>query len=159
MTTSTPMAAGERLPRVDVRDRSGRPVRWRRAPGGASLVVFPHPDCEPCRRYLDRLRAHVDRLGVWDARPIVVDAEDVEEPPGVAVPDPDGRIRSACGVDAAAAAVVIADRWGAVYRSTTVGPGHDFPTVDDLLEWATYMVTQCPECGVLDEPGAEIWSI
>lgn len=51
------------------------------------------------------------------------------------------------------AAVVVADRYGVVYHAAHGAGAADLPDTDELIEWLRYLATQCPECGVPDEPG------
>ena len=79
-------------------------------------------------------------------------------PPGFPLlADPGDELRQRCGVPADSAAVFIADRWGQVYDRTLVGRSHGFPTIEDVTAWFRFLATQCPECGVIDEPGRGEW--
>jgi len=106
-------------------------------------------------------------LGVWAGRPLVIVPASVENAArlvgsvdGVPFPvlaDPDGDVRRRLGVPADRAALVIADRWGVVYNAVEADTARDLPPVDEVIEWVRYLATQCPECGVPDEPGRGEW--
>lgn len=51
------------------------------------------------------------------------------------------------------AGVVIADRYGVVYHAAHGRSAADLPDTDEVVDWLRYLATQCPECGVPDEPG------
>ncbi|MGH7575689.1 MAG: hypothetical protein ACREM1_11280 [Longimicrobiales bacterium] len=51
------------------------------------------------------------------------------------------------------AAVVVADRFGVVYDQAHSRDANDLPDAAALIEWLRFLATQCPECGVPDEPG------
>lgn len=51
------------------------------------------------------------------------------------------------------AAVVVADRFGVVYDQAHSRDANDLPDTAALIEWLRFLATQCPECGVPDEPG------
>ncbi|MGQ0814860.1 MAG: hypothetical protein ACT4O1_10400 [Gemmatimonadota bacterium] len=34
----------------------------------------------------------------------------------------------------------------------------DLPSAIEVEEWLRYLATQCPECGVMDEPGRGEWA-
>lgn len=149
------LAAGASLPRLTF-DRLGAPgqVTWSQGPL-ASVVFVPHPGgCAGCGQYLAELTAAAPGLGEWASRILVLAGEgwSSPEPVGVAVlDDADGKGRSQIGLGAADAAVLQADRWGAVYQAEVVRPDGDhgvLPRAGELIGMAKYIDIQCPECGV-----------
>ncbi len=164
-TRQGPLKVGDQLPAMTLPEvPSGRPVRWRFAPSGASVLVFPHQQCDECRDFLGRLDDEADEIRVWGARPLVVLpqgadtigplAEELSYP---VLADEDSAARQACGVGSEQAVLFVADRYGSIHETFEVGDQHAFPPVDDLVEWAKFLGTQCPECGVPDEPGYGEW--
>lgn len=162
-----PLAAGERLPRLTLpRAPSGESVSWRAPPRGAPVVVFLHAaDCEACRAYLGELAGLGRELDVWDGRPLAVAPGDTAAaaPLAATVPfpvlaDADGLARRRCGVPDGSAAVFVADRWGRVYHAVTAASERELPAPRQVAEWLKYLATQCPECGVPDEPGYGAWA-
>ncbi len=165
ITREAPLSVGDQLPAMTLPEvGSGRPVRWRWAPTGASVVVFPHEDCTQCRDFLVRLDDDADEIEMWGARPLVVLpqggdtagqlAEELSYP---VLADEDSAARRACGVGAGQVVLFVADRYGSVHEAFEVGDQHAFPPVEDLVEWTKFLGTQCPECGVPDEPGLGEW--
>lgn len=162
METTRRVGVGERLPALTLERVGGEPVPLQRTRHGTSVLVLPHADCAACRDYLDRLGALADRFDAWGAAVLVVAAGGTPAEPlsgraaGVLL-DADDRARAGLGLAADEAAVVVADRFGTVYR--VAAGGHELIEPDDLLEEARYMGSLCPECGVPDDPvaGEESW--
>jgi peroxiredoxin len=146
----------------------GEPVAWRAPAAGSPVVVFLRsPDCEDCGSYLRDLAAKLPDLRAWDGRPLVVVPGGVEEAarvmreaelPFPVLADPDGRARSGCGVAEGMSALFIADRWGVVYHAAQARAERDLPPPDEIEDWLRFIATQCPECGVPDEPGPATWA-
>lgn len=165
-TRPTTVAVGDRVPAAVLETGDGQLIDLHRTRHESSVLVFPHPRCAGCSAYIARLDALGDRLGAWGGRvlPVAGDAEqaqDMRQQTGSRVMvDADGRARAGMGLPAEAAAVVIADRFGTVYRSVLDGDGHELIEPDELFEEIRYMGSQCPECGVPDEPlrGEEAWT-
>lgn len=57
-----------------------------------------------------------------------------------------------CGVRAGEDAILIADRWGEVYYGARGSAPDVLPDTTEIEEWLKFLATQCPECGVPDEP-------
>ena len=148
------LAPWDLLPGMTLADsRRGTTVAWCRS-GDASVVVLPHTGpCDACQAYLGRLADVTDELASWGARPLLVAPPDGGAPADLPFPvldDPGGVARSRCGVGPDEAAVVMADRWGAVVESVATGPDHAFPDPDVLVRRAMNLGIACPECGVAD---------
>lgn len=47
---------------------------------------------------------------------------------------------------ARAPSALVADRWGEIVHAVVTGSVAALPLVDELLEWVTYLQSQCPEC-------------
>lgn len=128
----------------------------------ASVVFVPHAGgCEGCTRYLDELGAAVEGLREWATRAVVLVAARAAGagsatpagPAGVSMlADDRDAERTRLGVGADQAAVIQADRWGAVYLVEAVGRGAGdhalLPAGRDLTALAQFIDIQCPECGV-----------
>lgn len=165
-TRSAAVSVGERLPAVALETVDGQLVDLHRTRHETSVLVFPHPRCDACSGYVARLAALADRLDAWGGRvlpvvPAAAQAQDLYQQAGsLVLVDADGRCRAGVGLPAEAAAVVVADRFGTVYRSVLEGDDHELIEPDELFEEIRYMGSQCPECGVPDEPlrGEEAWT-
>lgn len=174
----TGIRQGDRLPAASLPSATtGRPVPLRE-PAAGSVAILALP-AEP-ERFADYARAFVlPRPGYhyWAGRPIVLipgspeaaaraaaalglPGED-EDPSGGrrVLVDVDGALRRRWRIPAADAAVIIADRWGEVYAAMTGSDPGELPGPDAVDEWLRFLSTQCPECGVIDEPGPGEWAI
>ncbi|MFW6205883.1 MAG: hypothetical protein ACOC5I_01460, partial [Gemmatimonadota bacterium] len=100
---------------------------------------------------------------VWDGSvravaPAGADAADAAAlqdglPSGVdVVTDPDRAFLGRIGVGNGPV-VLVADRYGQVFHRQDAGAEHAVVEPRELEEWLRYLATQCPECGVLDQPG------
>jgi hypothetical protein len=47
---------------------------------------------------------------------------------------------------ARAPSALVADRWGEIVYAIATGSVGALPLVDELVEWVTYVQSQCPEC-------------
>jgi hypothetical protein len=159
------VTVGARLPAVSLAPVAGRPVELRRTAHESSVLVFVHPDCDACRAYVERLEGWADRLAAWGGCVLVV-AADHSQARSLALAvdstvlcDADGRARGGAGLSPHGAAVVVSDKFGIVYRVELAGAHHEFLDPGELLEEIRYMGSQCPECGVPDDPlsGEEAW--
>jgi peroxiredoxin len=117
--------------------------------------------CSDCRRYLSELASAASNFAAWDGRVVVLvpgpaaEASAVRgepELPFAVLSDADRRAPLADG-----ATVVVADRYGHVYSVSEADDSHVLPTPRELEEWLKFLATQCPECGVPDEPGPGDW--
>ncbi|HEX7052030.1 MAG TPA: hypothetical protein VF188_17610 [Longimicrobiales bacterium] len=161
------LRVGDRLPALEMTDeRSGARVQWRAPARGAPVVVFTGPiEAGDGARYLESLSAAAPALALWGGRPIVVvpgieaaRAAAEAAPSFPILVDGDGAAARRCGVAAGRAALLIADRWGQIYDATYADSTRDLPDAGAIEEWLRFIATQCPECGVPDEPGRGEWT-
>ena len=145
---------GERLPALPLQDSvHRRPLRL--ADDGrfsAAMVVLHGRECAACTEYAATLaRGHTDLAG-WDCRLWVVVTD--HSPDATSAPWP--HLEDAVVAAAAAAVlhqhripvpgVVMMDPWHEVAAVMAAGTAHAFPPVAELLDWARYLATKCPEC-------------
>lgn len=153
-----PLAVGRRLPPLRSHAASGEEVLWRDPVRGSLTAVFlGSDDREGDREYLQALAAAVPDFKAWDGRLIVVmpggEAEGARRGADslTLVTETNGEAEH-CGVRDGEDAVIIADRWGQIYHIAR-GEGADaLPNTSQIEEWFRFIDTQCPECGVPDEP-------
>jgi hypothetical protein len=152
-----PLAVGRRLPPLRSHAANGEEVRWRDPVRGSLTAVFlDSNDREGDREYLQSLEAAVPAFKAWDGRLIVVmpgeekGAEQAAD--SLALVTRTNGEAEHCGVRKGEDAVIIADRWGQIYHIAR-GQGADaLPDPSQIEEWFRFIDTQCPECGVPDEP-------
>jgi hypothetical protein len=124
----------------------------------AAVVFVPHREpCPACSDYLDVLAAAASGLGEWATQALVlvtsgnVGGDRVRA--GIVLLDDaaaTGRAKLRVGDDHAA--VMQADRWGAVYQAaevTSISASHAaLPAAHELIALAKLIDIQCPECEV-----------
>ncbi|HEX6937876.1 MAG TPA: hypothetical protein VF158_00585 [Longimicrobiales bacterium] len=164
-TDDAGLGVGDRLPPLVLpRAADGVSVAWRAPQRGAPVVVFVSP-AGAARDYVAGLAGAEPELRVWNGRliavlPVGADTAflPAEAAAGVTVlSDPEGEAHRRCGVGEREAALFIADRWGQIYLAERAPDESRLPGVDQIEEWLRYLATQCPECGVPDEPGRGEW--
>ena len=162
-----PLPPGQRLPRLTLPAApDGRMISLHDPARGAPVIVVLKSDGDGVAG-LQRLARAAERLELWAGRPLAIVAASLEEATelvgragGVPFPvlaDVDGTARRRLNVPSDRSALIIADRWGVVYDSVLAESGAELPDEDEVVEWVRYLATQCPECGVPDEPGHGEW--
>jgi len=168
--SSTPgksLAPGDRLPRLELSDAGGGPVRLRDPAHGAVVVAYlARPEAAEAREYLAALRAMEPEFRQWYGRTVVITGPETGvagealpsgRPASPVVPDPAGELRRGLGIEDDYA-LFIADRWGQLYAVWHGTTATDLLDIREIVEWLRFLATQCPECGVPDEPGAGEWA-
>lgn len=169
----SPSVAGE--PRVDgareVARASPANLRLPRMGRRTRVLAFPHgAACRPCRAWIDDLVDGREFLETWGARMILVvpGSPDVvatlAHEPGAAHPrvtftaDPDRSCRERFGLGVEGVGLFVADRYGEIWYADRRPRAAELPAPGELETRVRYLATQCPECGVPDEPGYGAWA-
>jgi hypothetical protein len=149
--------APRRLPALRLQGPSG-PIGLR-APERGSLILLLVRDqtLDRARPYIASLTARVRDLADFDGRPLLVTEAATPDTDLASANLPTDQWR-ALGIGDGSSALIIADRWGAVYFTQQFTTVADLPSVAEVEAWIRYLATQCPECGVPDEPGHGEWS-
>jgi hypothetical protein len=146
----------ERLPPLQLNGPAGV-VRLDAPELGAPVLLLVRDGAiERARPYIAALEERLRDLRDWGGRPLLVTERNIVDsrlPSAVASPE----AWDALGVENSA--LVIADRWRVVYFARGTTTFADLPAADDVVDWVRYLGTQCPECGVIDEPGHGEWAI
>jgi len=158
------LSVGGRLPALTLPDEDGSPVRLRDPARGAPVILLlPDHPAKGFAGYAESLAAARERLRAWYGRPLLVTGagggSPLRRPHLPVLNDREGSLRSRSGAGGKAGALVVADRWGQIYLLTATEQAGDLPAIDALEEWVKYLATQCPECGVIDEPGHGEWTV
>jgi|SRR5688572_30659944 len=142
----------ERLPAVELSGPAG--TIFLRAPelGSPVLLLVRDDALERARSYIGSLEARLADLRNWYGRPLLVTERAVAQS-ALATASASAETWAVLGVEAGKSALIIADRWGIVYFAQQTTTFADLPSVSEVEEWLRYLATQCPECGVIDEPG------
>ncbi|HEY8341373.1 MAG TPA: hypothetical protein VIK95_16000 [Egibacteraceae bacterium] len=145
---------GERLPAAVLHPVDGRPVDLHDLRHDSIVAVVCHPGCADCADLTADLDRAAGDLRAWDALPaaIVTDRDDAcrlaADLSLTVLVDDGGRARAGIGVGAEGGAVLVADRFGTVYRIDPLRADHRRPSVAELETEARYVAIQCPECSV-----------
>jgi hypothetical protein len=146
----------ERLPRLQLTGPSGT-LRLHAPELGAPVVLLVRNESlERARPYIRALAESLRELRDWDGRPLLIterDAGVTQLPAAVAT----RAVWDELSIEDSA--LIIADRWGVVYFMQETTTFDDLPSADEVVVWVRYLAMQCPECGVIDEPGYGEWSL
>jgi hypothetical protein len=163
-----PLAAGDRLPILELRSAPhGRIEKFRqRSPDALVLLLLPE-DGPASRVTVEALADRAEAIEHWYAHILVVAgppehaAEIASHTRGklTVIADPDRATFERIGIAAGNAALVIADRYGQIYELAEATAATEIPSTDEIEEWTKFLATQCPECGVIDEPGYGEWAL
>ena len=141
------------LPEIQLLTASGnRPHTLTPPPRWSLVIVLVHgPDCDGCLHFLQQLQEVQAELTEWDAEVVIVlkqissNATIPELEPTIRVlVDREHTFESAARV--VAPAVLVVDQWRDARESWEAGESHRFPAVSEIVAWARFLATQCPEC-------------
>ena len=114
-------------------------------------------DLERARSNITALEQSLLELRDWSGSALLVTERVLPETTlPAARADPDAW--AALGIPEGESALIIADRWGEVYFGRHSGTFADWPPPARIEEWIRFLAMQCPECGVIDEPGYGEWA-
>lgn len=146
-----------RVPSVELESPTG-PVALRAPDLGSPVLLFVRDAAlAGAEAYIASVEAHLADLRDWYGRPLLVTERAVRHGalPGLqAGPE----VWQKIGIGPDQIALIIADRWGVVYHAVATHAVADLPEPDEIEEWVRFLATQCPECGVIDEPGYGEWA-
>ncbi len=168
------LRVGMRLPALRLATVSGAQIDVRLGGRDASVIVLVDDDAmERATAFLERLARAAPEFRVWGGRILGV-VRPADRAPGESA-DP-SIVRAWAGLEQrlgfpllldregrtrdwtpAAAAVLVADRFGDVYHVAEGAELWDLTTPSELEDWLRFLATQCPECGVPDSPGHGEW--
>jgi hypothetical protein len=118
---------GDSVPHFDLRTLDGEELSystiWQRR--NLVLITLPASDSEPARTYASELTSRRPEFRRYDAD-CVITRDNI---PGIPTPG-----------------ALIADRWGEIACIAATKDVAELPPVQELLEWASYVQLQCPEC-------------
>lgn len=141
------------LPEIELPAASGNGSNTLTARPRWSLVIalLHGLDCDGCLHFLQQLEAAQSDLTEWDGEVAIVlkqisdNARTPDLAPSIRVlVDAEHSFESAARV--VAPAILVVDQWRDVRESWEAGDAHHFPDVSELVSWARFLATQCPEC-------------
>ncbi|HSL72589.1 MAG TPA: hypothetical protein VK864_20230 [Longimicrobiales bacterium] len=146
-----------RVPAAELESPTGS-VALRAPDLGSPVLLFVRDAAlTGAEAYIAAVEAHLADLRDWYGRPLLVTERAVRQgalPCVQAGPD----VWQEIGIGPHPMALIIADRWGVVYHAVATQAMTDLPGPDEIEEWVRFLATQCPECGVIDEPGYGEWA-
>lgn len=128
------------------------------------VLFFLHSaECRKCRQLLREIAAHYSEYRRMEAEVLAISADEIDHlrqmAQELALPfpvlvDSDGRATDlylkqaaqAAETAAPAAAVFVADRWGAIFIRKIAEQEHDLPAEEEIREWLEFIELQCEEC-------------
>ena len=120
-------------------------------PGRSLILLLLHGgECGACLAYCQTVAADTAELASWNCDlAVCVAAHRAHESQLPISPlrffyDAEGRVQQAA--EAYAPALLVIDQWRDIHEVYHAGDRHTFPKPSDLLSWARYLGTQCPEC-------------
>jgi peroxiredoxin len=118
---------GDSVPHFDVRTIDGRPISyatiWQRR--NLVLIALPDMECAACAIYIAQVTILIAAFAGQNSECVITR----DRVPGIPRPS-----------------VVVADRWGEIVYIATASDVVDLPPAQELLDWVSYVQTQCPEC-------------
>ena len=118
---------GDSVPHFNVRNVDNEPASystiWQRR--NLVLVTLAQVSGFSCTHYVSGLTALIPALGAQNAECVITR----DSVPGLSSPG-----------------VLVADRWGEIVYITAMPDIADLPPPEELLDWVSYVQTQCPEC-------------
>ena len=156
MITSHLPRTGEQIPYFQIRTLDGQTIDpWQFKQRRNLLVYFPSLDDEPLTAVLQDFGDQCEELQWHEATLLVVLQDRHEQDQALELlpdacylrcVDSSGEVRGKFGLDAHTSAVVLADRFGAVYASWEAR-GADVMDVEEIMSTLKLLEAQCPECG------------
>jgi peroxiredoxin len=170
-TRRTKLSAGELLPlfRLGTVNRAEQlgpgDYKQRR---NLALIFFGSTECQACRKLLREIAAHYGEYQQLEAEVLAVSADESTRVrrlaqelalPFPVLADSDGSVTDRYleqkGAAAPAAAVFIADRWGAIFTRKIAAQEPELPAETELRGWLEFIELQCEECFPSEWPRTE----
>jgi peroxiredoxin len=118
---------GDSVPHFDVNTNEDRRISyatiWQHR--NLVLIVFPDVTCAACDAYIAQLTAQIAAFAGQNSELVIT------RDPMPGIPSP---------------SAVVADKWGEIVYVATASDVADLPSVQELVDWVSYLQTQCPEC-------------
>jgi hypothetical protein len=160
---------GERLPTFRLGEAPTGRIRSFPINARDALILLLVPeDAERWLPYVRGLNRRAEDVTYWYARIMLAvagsdraaaDLKRKAAPDLIVLADPERFLDSRLGCRSDAATVLVVDRYGQIYDVVEADRPEDLPDAAELEEWTRFLATQCPECGVPDEPGHGDWAL
>lgn len=167
--TQTKLSVGDRLPAITLPAApDGRRVNLREPSRHSWVILVVARGDERSRGYATTLADAAESIRLWDSRLAVVVEEDLRAAHDLhhalgaqvtVLADPECVGRALFDTGTGPTILVIADRYGQIYFVQVAAHVEALPAPNEIEEWVKYLATQCPECGVIDDPGYGEWEL
>ncbi|MBV9688698.1 MAG: redoxin domain-containing protein [Ktedonobacteraceae bacterium] len=152
-------ASGRHLHSFTLPDSDGRPILlWQYLQRSNVLLFFHHGvNCAACAAMVRELAAHVDAYHQQETAVLAIGPDQLAENQQLAaqlghpfplLSDPGGRVTAQQGLDTPS--LVIADRWGEIWKAWVGDTDHQLPSAQDVLQWLVFIESQCEECTMIE---------
>jgi plasmid stabilization system protein ParE len=163
------LTVGDRLPALSLPAApDGRRVNLREQSRQSRVILILARGDERSRGYATALADAAESIRLWDSRLAVVIEDDVRAAhdlhdalgaQATVLADPERVGRALFDTGTGPTILVIADRYGQIYFVQVATHVETLPAPSEIEEWVKYLATQCPECGVIDDPGYGEWQL
>ena len=164
-TTTATLCTGQLLPnfRLSAVNRDGQVGPWDyKQHRNLVLIFFRSAECQKCKQLLREIAEHYDDYEEKEAEVLAISTEEIgclrQLAQDLALPfpvlcDSDGKVTDLylkhpeqIAGNAVDVAIVVADRWGAVFSTKSIKIDHDLPVEAEVREWLEFIELQCEEC-------------
>ena len=166
MTTATEtskLGRGQLIPnfRLSAANRPGQVGPWDyKQHRNLVLIFFRTLECLKCKQLLREISEHYGEYQQTEAEVLAISSDEIDYlrqlAQDLALPfpllsDSDRRITNLYlnqGEDWVAfeAAIFVADRWGAVFSTTSIEKDEELPAEAEIRDWLEFIELQCEEC-------------
>jgi peroxiredoxin len=133
------------------------------------IFFFHSVECQRCRELLREMAANYGEYQRLETEALAIAPDEVDSLRQLArdlvLPFPvladDGKARERYLkrdnlAETSEAAVVVADRWGAIFAFEVAGWDHDLPAEPGIRDWLEFIELQCEECFPSEWPQASL---
>ncbi|HEX5081533.1 MAG TPA: redoxin domain-containing protein [Blastocatellia bacterium] len=122
------------------------------------VIFFLHSaECQKCGGLLQEMAANYGEYQRLETEALAIAPDEIDrlsrlarelDLPFPVLVDDEGKVRDRYLKSAgrSEAAVVVADRWGAIFECQVSGREHDLPAEAGIREWLEFIEFQCEEC-------------
>ena len=163
--TTANLNTGQLIPnfRLSAVNRDGQVGPWDyKQHRNLVLVFFRSAECQECKQLFREIAAHYGEYEQKEAEVLAISTDELDRlrqlAQDLALPFPvlsdnDGKVTDLylkhpeqIAGNAVDVAIVVADRWGAVFSTKSIKIDHDLPVEAEVREWLDFIELQCEEC-------------
>jgi len=164
-TTTAKLSTGQFVPnfRLSAANRDGQVGPWDyKQHRNLVLIFFRLAECQKCKQLLREIAEHYGDYEQEEAEVLAISTDELDRlrqlARDLALPfpvlcDSDGKVTDLylkhpeqIAGNAVDVAIVVADRWGAVFSTKRIKIDHALPVEAEVREWLEFIELQCEEC-------------